>query len=106
MSFKDDKQQNIRKQPDFSDGLTGEAREDGGKETECNASRSFMPSRSDFLKFTGVDAFLIVRKRRTSIQCVSHSSSWSPDHSRGSLELKPSDIQTRFPPGVFAGAPY
>jgi hypothetical protein len=34
MSFKDDKQQNIRKQPDFSDGLTGEAREAGGEETE------------------------------------------------------------------------
>src|SRR5439155_23794156 len=29
-----------------------------------------------------------------------------PNHSRGSFELKPSDIQTRLPPGVFPGAPY
>ena len=29
-----------------------------------------------------------------------------PIHSRGSSELKPSDIQTRFSPGVFLGAPY
>jgi RNA-directed DNA polymerase len=36
MSLKDDKQQNIRKQPDFSDGLTGEAREAGGEETESS----------------------------------------------------------------------
>ncbi len=40
MSLKDDKQQNIRKQPDFSGGLTGEAREAGGEETESSRATS------------------------------------------------------------------
>src|SRR5262250_417239 len=40
MSLKDDQQQNIRKQPDFSDGLTGEAREAGGEETESSRATS------------------------------------------------------------------
>ena len=34
MSLKDDKQQNIQMQLDFSSALTGEAREAGGEETE------------------------------------------------------------------------
>ena len=40
MSLKDDKQQNIRKQPDFSDAVSGEAREAGGEETELSRATS------------------------------------------------------------------
>jgi RNA-directed DNA polymerase len=51
MSLKDDKQQNIQKQPDFSDALTGEAREAGREETESPraASESEHPARTDRL---------------------------------------------------------
>ena len=51
MSLKDDKQQNIRKQPDFSDVLTGEAREAGGEDTESSAATSEpeSPARTDRL---------------------------------------------------------
>jgi len=72
----------------------------------CNASRSFIPSRGDFLKFTGVDASSIVRKRRLRSGAFPTPPSCSPNDSRGSLELRPSDIKWRFPPGVFPGAPY
>jgi RNA-directed DNA polymerase len=40
MSLKDDKQQNIRKQPDFSDAVSGEARETGGEENESSRATS------------------------------------------------------------------
>ena len=40
MSFKDDKQQNIQKQLDFPDALTGEAREIGREETESPSAAS------------------------------------------------------------------
>ena len=40
MSLKDDKQRNIRKQLDFPDALTGEAREDGREETESPSAAS------------------------------------------------------------------
>src|SRR5215510_7742658 len=51
MSLKDDKQQNIQKQLDFSDALTGEAREAGGEETESPraANESEHPARTDRL---------------------------------------------------------
>src|SRR5215510_9007368 len=51
MSLKDDKQQNIRKRLDFSDALTGEAREAGRKETESSsaASGTENPARTDRL---------------------------------------------------------
>ena len=52
MSLKDDKQQNIQKQLDFSDALTGEAREAGREETESPrpASESEDPARTDRLE--------------------------------------------------------
>src|SRR2546428_5892466 len=40
MNLKDDKQQNIQKQLDFSDAPTGEARKAGRKETESSRARS------------------------------------------------------------------
>jgi hypothetical protein len=40
MSLKDDKQQNIQKQLDFSFVLTGEAREARGEETESSGAAS------------------------------------------------------------------
>ena len=40
MSLKDDKQQNIQKQVDFPDALTGEARETGREETESPSAAS------------------------------------------------------------------
>ena len=40
MNLKDDKQQNIQKQLDFPDVLTGEAREAGREETESSRARS------------------------------------------------------------------
>jgi RNA-directed DNA polymerase len=40
MSLNDDKQQNIRKQPDFSDAVSGEAREAGGEENESSRATS------------------------------------------------------------------
>src|SRR5258705_4574901 len=40
MSFKDDKQQNIQMQLDFSSALTGEAREAGREETESSGATS------------------------------------------------------------------
>jgi RNA-directed DNA polymerase len=51
MSLKDDKQQNIQKQLDFSDALTGEAREAGREETESSsaASGTERPARTDRL---------------------------------------------------------
>jgi RNA-directed DNA polymerase len=51
MSLKDDKQQNIQKQLDFSDALTGEAREVGREETESSsaASGTERPARTDRL---------------------------------------------------------
>ena len=51
MSLKDDKQQNIPKQRDFPDALTGEAREAGRKETESSsaASGTEHPARTDRL---------------------------------------------------------
>src|SRR5499425_3376442 len=51
MSLKDDKQQNIPKQRDFSDALTGEARETGREETESPsaASGNERPARTDRL---------------------------------------------------------
>src|SRR5215475_8635413 len=51
MSLKDDKQQNIQKQLDFPDALTGEAREAGREETESSpvASGTEHPARTDRL---------------------------------------------------------
>src|SRR6516165_1905729 len=51
MSLKDDKQQNIQKQLDFPDALTGEARETGREETESpsTASGNERPARTDRL---------------------------------------------------------
>src|SRR5437867_11211134 len=51
MSLKDDKQQNIPKQRDFPDALTGEAREAGREETESSsaASGTEHPARTDRL---------------------------------------------------------
>ena len=51
MSLKDDKQQNIQKQLDFPDALTGEARETGREETESPsaASGNERPARTDRL---------------------------------------------------------
>ena len=51
MSLKDDKQQNIQKQLDFPDALTGEARETGREETESPsaASGTERPARTDRL---------------------------------------------------------
>jgi RNA-directed DNA polymerase len=51
MSLKDDKQQNIQKQLDFSDAPTGEAREADRKETESSwaASGTEHPARTDQL---------------------------------------------------------
>jgi RNA-directed DNA polymerase len=51
MSLKDDKQQNIQKQLDFPDALTGEARETGREETESSsaASETERPARTDRL---------------------------------------------------------
>ena len=40
MSLKDDKQQNIQMELDFSSALTGEAREVGGEETEASVATS------------------------------------------------------------------
>src|SRR5215472_9465227 len=40
MSLKDDKQQNIQMQLDFTDALSGEAREDGREETESSSAAS------------------------------------------------------------------
>src|ERR1043165_3049598 len=40
MSLRDDKQQNIRKQPDFSCAVSGEARETGGEENESSRATS------------------------------------------------------------------
>ena len=40
MSLKDDKQQNIQKQLDFPDVLTGEAREVSRKESESSGAKS------------------------------------------------------------------
>ena len=51
MSLKDDKQQNIQKQLDFSNALTGEAREAGGEEPESPRATSGpeSPARTDRL---------------------------------------------------------
>ena len=51
MSLKDDKQQNIQKQLDFPDALTGEARETGREETESSsaANGTEHPARTDRL---------------------------------------------------------
>ena len=51
MSLKDDKQQKIQKQLDFSDALTGEAREAEREETESSsaASGTEHPARTDRL---------------------------------------------------------
>src|SRR5499427_6086387 len=51
MSLKGDKQQNVQKQLDFTDALTGEAREAGREETESSsaASGAKHPARTDRL---------------------------------------------------------
>jgi len=51
MSLKDDTQQNIQIQLDFSSGPTGEARQVGGRETESSrtTSGSESPARTDRL---------------------------------------------------------
>ena len=51
MSLKDDKQQNIQMQLDFSNALTGEARDARGEETESSRATSGTenPARTDRL---------------------------------------------------------
>ena len=68
--------------------LSPEAEEDIF-EIWCNAPRSLIPSKGDFLKFSGADGSLILRKPSSSY------------HSWGSLELRPSDIKANIRPVLF-----